>query len=454
MKRASILIMIALAALSLVQAAPAQSVLPATSAAVPAVTTSSLPEATETPVELRPFQMILPTGHLLGDWAGQRTQFERLGITPTLTLETDAAANPVGGRAEGVTEASNLGLGLLFDLDKLAGLKDASFLVQMSERFGNSLSADDIGNTFTTQQVFGGETFRVVDVAWQQKLFDNRVQFRIGRIATGDDFLVCPYDYLFMQNGFDGNPVGIFLDSPGMSAYPSATWGAMLKARPTQRTYVMLGAYNGDSSIRSNTHHGVDLSLNGPVFMIGEAGLRINGLPGDKGLYGNYKIGCWFDNSTATEFGSRAIQRGSSGAYGLFDQVLLPFGAAGSKRGFGTFGSVLFSNDPSVAQLPFFFTGGFAALGVFPDRPTDSCGLGIVYGAFSHDLQVAEQQQQRLNATTAVQKHELALELTYRFSLQNNSVFLQPDLQYIVHPGGSTRYSDALVLGCQLGINF
>ena len=38
--------------------------------------------------------------------------------------------------------------------------------------------------------------------------------FRAGRIATGDDFLVSPYNYVFVQNGFDGNPVGIFFNSP------------------------------------------------------------------------------------------------------------------------------------------------------------------------------------------------------------------------------------------------
>jgi carbohydrate-selective porin OprB len=53
-----------------------------------------------------------------------------------------------------------------------------------------------------------------------------------------------------------------------------------------------------------------------------------------------------------------------------------------------------------------------------------------------------------------VLSYELALELTYRFSLRNNAVFFQPDMQYIFHPGGSDRYSDALVLGCQFGVNF
>jgi porin len=95
----------------------------------------------------------------------------------------------------------------------------------MSERFGTSLSKDYIGNVFNVQQVCCGETYRVVDLAYEQTLLDDRVEFRVGRIAAGDDFLVSPYDYVFVQNGFDGNPVGIFFNAPGMTAYPNATLG-------------------------------------------------------------------------------------------------------------------------------------------------------------------------------------------------------------------------------------
>jgi porin len=353
-----------------------------------------------------------------------------------------------------VTEASNLGLDLLFDLDKLAGLKGASVLVQLSQRWGSSLSKEYIDNVFNVQQVFGGETFRVVDVAYQQKLMDDRVELRIGRIATGDDFLVSPYNYLFMQNGFCGNPVGIFFNSPGMTAYPNATWGAMVKVKPTARTYVMGGVYNGDPSIRDNNRHGVDLSLNGPLFAIGEVGYQINGLPGESPLLGNYKFGAWYDDATLTDFNSGDSARGSWGFYGLFDQVLVPFGERGSNRGLGIFCSVIFASDPGVQQMPFFFTAGVAARGPFDARPNDSCGLGVVYGHFSENLQDAQRQEQQLNPTVGVQDYEMAIELAYRFYFAKRALFIQPDLQYIVQPGGTGDGDNALVLGCQVGINF
>jgi porin len=402
-----------------------------------------------------PFQLVLPSEHLLGDWFHLRTELEDRGITPTLTFVTDALGNPTGGLRHGFRAANNLGLDLGFDLEKLAGLNGGSFEVSMSQRFGSSLSARDIGNVFTVQQVFGGETFRVVDVAYQQELLDDRVELRIGRIAAGDDFLVSPYNYVFVQNGFDGNPVAIFLNAPGMTAYPNASWGALVKGRPTRRMYVMGGVYNGDASIRANEHHGMDWSMHGPAFAIGELGYQRNGLPGDPGLLGNYKAGVWYDDSRFVDFntvargGAPHVGRGNWGIYGLFDQVLVRFGERGSNRGFGVTGSALISPDQSVSQMPFFATGGFLARGLFPSRPADVAGFGVVFGHFSKDLQDSQRRAQ-----DGVQRHETALELTYRFRFLGAALSLQPDLQYIIRPGGTGRIADALTGGVQAGINF
>ena len=151
-----------------------------------------------------PFQLVLPQAHLLGDWHGLRTWLEGHGVAPGVTFVTDALGNPTGGVRQGFRGASNLGVDLRFDLERLTGLAGASFQVSFSERFGSSLSAEDIGNVFTVQQVFGGQTYRIVDAAYQQRLLNDRIELRVGRIAAGDDFLVSPYNYVFVQNGFDG----------------------------------------------------------------------------------------------------------------------------------------------------------------------------------------------------------------------------------------------------------
>ena len=402
------------------------------------------------PDDLRPFQPISP----YGDWLGLRSSLERFGIAPDLNLEIDTASNPVGGAREGITEASNLGFNLLADLNKIAGIQGGSFLFQLSERWGNSLSKEYIGNAFDTQQDFGGETIKLVDAAYQQELFDDRLEFRIGRIGGNDDFQVSQYDYFFMQNGFDGNPVGIYFNAPGMTAYPNATWGTVVKTRPTPRTYAMVGVYNGDPNVSDDDRHGMDFTMRGPVFVIGEAGFHPNGLPGDRGLAGNYKVGAWYDDNTQPVFGSTDTQRGSTGVYGLFDQVVAPFAPGQSARGLAVLGSATFSLDPSVGQLPYFFTAGAVATGMLDCRPDDECGLGFLYGRFSGDLRAAESYEQLFVPSTVVQDYEFVTELTYRFSFKSRSLYFQPDLQFIDHPDGDIHIHDAFVIGVRVGINF
>jgi porin len=423
------------------------------------------------PVNKRPFSndlIVLPVDHLLSDWWGFRTRLEDQGITAGLTFESDLAGNPIGGKRQGFTEADNLGLNLNFDLNKLYGIEGGTFAYSMSQRSGANLSDIDIGNTFTTQQVYGRETLQVIDVAYMQKLLGDRVEFRIGRIAAGDVFDVSPYDYIFMQNAIDGNPVGIFYNAPGMSAYPNATWGAELKVHTTDRTYVHGGVYNGDIEHTHELHdHGLDWSMNGPVFLIGEAVYQTNQLKDDTGLPGNYKFGFWYDGHSYQDFYSKVLgpmvpgivphsSEGNYGFYGLFDQVVIRFSDPSEKilRGIGVTACVQAAPDQEKSQMPLFFEAGILARGIFPQRPRDVAGFGIMYGQFSNDLRDAERVAQQLNPTVGVQDQETVLEWNYTFRFRNGAYFFEPDLQYIIRPGGTGNIPNAFVVGAQVGINF
>jgi carbohydrate-selective porin OprB len=216
----------------------------------------------------------------------------------------------------------------------------------------------------------------------------------------------------------------------------------------------MAGVYNGDPTIRANKFHGLNLSLRGPLFAIGEAGYQINGLPGDSQRLGNYKLGAWYDDGELTDFESGAKTRGSWGFYGLFDQVLVPFGAPGANRGFGVFGSVVVATDPRIQRMPLFFNAGLSARGLFDARPRDAVSLGVASGYFSEELQRAQRQGRQLGPAGGVPDRETVVELTYRFDFRKGAFFIQPDFQFITRPGDPVHFKNALVLGAQFGINF
>jgi len=104
--------------------------------------------------------------------------------------------------------------------------------------------------------------------------------------------------------------------------------------------------------------------------------------------------------------------------------------------------------------MPFFATAGVAIRGMFASRPTDVGGFGIVYGHFSNDLQDSQRRARDSGSAVGIQRYEMALELTYRFRFHQDALFFQPDLQYIIRPGGTGRIPDAFVAGFQVGINF
>lgn len=91
-------------------------------------------------------------------------------------------------------------------------------------------------------------------------------------------------------------------------------------------------------------------------------------------------MGAWYDHAKLTDFESGARERGSWGFYGLFDQVLVPFGPPGSNRGFGVFGSATVAPDSHIQQLPLFVTAGVSARGLFDARPRDAVSFGVASG--------------------------------------------------------------------------
>src|SRR5262249_34947982 len=146
--------------------------------------------------------------------------------------------------------------------------------------------------------------------------------------------------------------------------------------------------------------------------------------------------------------------RGNWGLYGLFDQVLMRFGGPGSNRGFGVTGSLLVSPHQSVSPLPFFPPAPGLGRGHFAVRARGRGGPRDRDGQFSNDLQDSQRRAREAGSAVGIQRYEIALELTYRFRFYQDSFFFQPDLQYIIRPGGTGHIPDAFVAGFQVGFNF
>ena len=377
--------------------------------------------------------------YMTGNWGGLRDKLVDSGITATAAYVTDILSNPVGGIDQAIKYAGRLDVDINFNLEKLGDLQGLQFHVSGSWASGEDLSADDIGNIFTVSQIFSGDTVRLAALYFEQSLFADDLNIRAGRIAAGDEFVTSPHYYHFVNSAINGNTSSISINVPSFTTFPVMTWGIRARADPVESFYVMGGVYNSDPSLGRNSAHGVDFGFSGDVFVIGEIGYMHNQEKGATGLPGNYKVGGYYDSGDFTDLSDPARDlTGNYGLYVLVDQMVYREGGPGSHQGLTPL--MAFTFAPSNRNtLPFYFYTGLVYHGLFPGRDSDVTAFGLAYGKFSNNL--------------TGQDFEMVLEWTHEFVI-TPWLSVQPDVQYIIKPSGTSTIPDALVLGAEIAINF
>lgn len=380
---------------------------------------------------------------LMGSDSETRARLARAGITFSSVFVTDMLGNPVGGKARGFAYAGSYGLSVNIDFSE-TGWKGFDLFSSAVWRTGTNLSQRKIDNQFPVAQVFGSQTVKLNELYLMQTLLDDQFVFKAGRLNAGNDFFASPLYWMFVNNGFDGNPISIFFNVP-FTAYPNSTWGGYFMFKPYKRLSAKFAAYNANSKIKKAKYHGVNFtfkSTNG-VIWITEWCLLINQEKEDLGMPGNYKAGYFYLTGDEPKF-SGGKEGGDPCYYLLFDQMVYRRNGPGSTEGLTPFISLIFA--PQNRNLfPFFFNCGLVFKGIFPQRPEDVANLGFIYGKYSRD-QAAVQRREGLEP----QNFESIIELSYWIQI-NPWLYMAPDMQYIVHPKGKNT-PNAYVIGAQIGI--
>jgi porin len=399
--------------------------------------------------------------YLLGDWFGARTELADEGIRPLALFITDPFGNVTGGRRRGFSEYDLLALDILFDTDKLLELPGGEFHIGFANNSGTSLSQRYVGTNFPVQLAdVADPNPRLTYLSYTQSLFDDKLSVRFGRLTInsvyGEEFAASQYFKAFTSVAFDLVPLGIFLNAPGAFGYPLTTWGARIKFEPVESLYAMVGCYNGDPELKEGDRHGVDFTMRGPAFVIGEVGYRRNYGKDATGLPGNLKLGAYFDGESAQVFESTQPSQTVQARYGFYvlgDQAILRWGGPAEKRHLGAFTAFVCAPDERVNTVPYFFDAGLVAYGFLPSRPRDFAGFGVAYGSYSGDLRRAEELEAATDPAVGVQNWEMTLEWTYGCTVKPG-LLVQPDVQYLINPGGNRAVPNALAVGVNVVINF
>ncbi len=391
--------------------------------------------------------------YFTGDWGGLRSQLADEGVTPYSVYTSIVTGNPVGGlRQEGPTYAQDLNLGLTLDLQKLVGWRGGTFNINGINRLGSTV-APAVGGVYDPVQIYGGQTIFLYNVTLEQKFCDDLGSIKIGRLSPGDDFAESPLYNYYVSNGIDGQIRAVIFDTL-FGTYPFAAWGGRLRFDPSPEFNVQTGIFQVSNHLFDPHRHGVNFAINKSdgYQLVQQFGwtpefAKPPVATGGKGLPGHYFLGGYWSNSAYPQFGTVATARISYGLYGHADQMVYRE-SPGSDEGLTLFGTVAYAPQENISILPFQLSGGALYQGLIPDRPKDMTIFGIIYGDFSRDY--ASTVNAPLGGTPT---SEVDLELGYRVQA-TDFAYIQPDLQYIVRPGGTGHVPDALVLGLQLGLTF
>lgn len=403
-----------------------------------------------------------PPATLTGEWGGLRTRLRDAGADVTIGYTSELATNASGGTSKDTTETGQLTLGVKGDAEKLLGIRGGSFQASITYRRGHNLSQTaGLDTLLQVQEVYGrGQTFRVTEFSYTQDL-GGGVDVKLGRLPVGGDFSSFACNH--MNGAFCGAPIGN-IGGDFWYNWPVSQWAARARVQHGN-WYAMVGAYEvNPRNLQNDFTIGYFHGATG-VLAPFETGVHVR--LGDAGLPGHYRVGGWYSSDNADDVlldrarrpatlaGTPMLQRtGRYGGFVMLEQQLTGHvkedESNGPQTAQGLTGFVTMTQtDRYSARIDNQITGGLRYLGLMSARPDDMVQIAF---ARTHINQRAARQEQLETPGSAMLGSEYEIEFDYGAQL-TPWLNIQPNIEYIVNPGGDPRGNDVVVLGVKTAIS-
>ncbi len=425
---------------------------------------------------------------LTGDWGGARSALERQGITVDMTYTGETFRTMSGDIGQGTAFEGLLGIAIEVDLEKVAGWRGATAHVsglQTHDARGRN-AADFAGSISNPSNIDALATTRLFTV-WLEQNLGNAGSLRIGQLAADEEFFTSDTASTLINSTFGwANNLAANLPSGG-PGYPLAAPGIRGQLNVSDHLTVLAAAFSGDPAgpgcYRNDpdadpekcNKNGATFSFHGGTLWMGEAQYLVNNTENATGLPGTYKLGAWYHTGRFVDqrFGFDAAGRrvsladpsvvesarhsGNWGIYGVADQMIWR-SAKSSMNAFLRGGASPSDRNP----VSWYVDGGFGIKGLIPTRADDTLTFGISYTRLSGDVSNLDRDEAFFTQSPyPVRRGEMTLELTYAMQVTPWWT-LQPDLQYIVRPGGgaprtddtSRRIDNAFLVGIRSTLDF
>ncbi len=381
----------------------------------------------------------VPSGSRDSPVVANQTAAPNRGIEFPVAFTTEVLGNVSGGSSRTAIFESLLNAGVALDLEKLLGWKGASASVRAIYPEGNGLTQVSVHDFNTLSNIDSYDSVRLYD-AWLQ-LESGPFSLRAGQLLADAEFFNSDYATLFLNSSFGAIPS--ISQNFAAPIFPIAAPGVRLRVSPNDSFYTEVACFSGDvGGADTNNKHNTRLSFRSVdgVLIFAEIGYTLNPLarepPADalRGLRRTYKLGGDYDSKRFEDTSILRDHHGNFSLYAITDQELWH---TGDDTGATLSGFVRIGFAPDDRNTVNWYGDlGWNYKGLLPQRPQDILGAAFSYAQLSADL-----------------GDEEVLELTYQ-AICSRWLTVQPDLQFIFHPGASHSATTAIVLGVRCNVAF
>jgi porin len=417
--------------------------------------------------------------YVTGDWFGLRTLLHNWGIDFNLDYFSEMAGNVSGGKDNFSGYPKGFGqswaytdqalFGIDLNLEKMIGWEGGSFECYITKRSGDNLGQyTNPAPLQLIQEVFGrGQTWRITSFWFKQTFHNDLLELKLGLLNMSQEFggfYAFPFENLTFTAGTTGNVAGY-----SMFTWPVSQWGTDLQWNVTKSLSLRIGVF-AFNNYWISSHNNNFLRLDNPGGTSGavlpfeidwKPTLHICG----KDLPGLWVFTFWGNtNHEETSGAAKSVLAGApgfnpgskfTGDYGysasIWQQVTAP-DPNRPKTGLSVFaGNTWLDPRTSFQDLQAF--AGLYYWGPWSKRPYDSCGIATGYNRVSGNVRNAERQfiARHPGSGFGVQSDEFVGEIFYSFDVYHGAN-IQPDLQYIINPGGYSSAKNIVVFGIQLSV--
>ena len=381
--------------------------------------------------------------YLTGDWGGQRQALEDKGFDFFGYYNAIIASNVSGGRHSGKDAAGDLYAGVKVDLGKALAWNGWTFELSGIDRHGHSID-EDVGGIYSVMQLVGGQTYFLYNVSLEKTWAEEKYALKFGRITATDDFAGSPFYGYYLSNSINGQIRAVLFDGV-MTSYPFAVWGTRFQYAPTDEFRIKVGAYQLTERMFDPDEHGTDFAFRSSDGLSVMTQLEWDWSWGDRP--GHFNLGINNVHFDMPDFNSDEDTNPFNRYYAQIDHQVTQE-SPGSSQGLYLFATLAYTHQQEAALVPLQTSFGAQYVGPFFGRSQDRLIFGTTYGKLSRDY--ADEQEALGNGRP---DYEWIFELGYRVQL-TKFAYVQPDIQYVMQPGGTGEIPDATVLGMQVGVTF